>query len=195
MGKKPDDPEPTAQEQAASQVAVEQWNEYVDHWSEPVQNWAQGIAKDKAPEMAQVTGITNADIAQQGANLEHSIGKGGMSPNSGKMMSGVADATTMDGKVGASAAVDARQGVENSQLEGLGQVAAIGMGQKATATQGIQDIAATSVQKSMADSASDQQKKYDTANLVGGAAGVAAGVYTSMQSSDSGIKTNTIKND
>lgn len=176
MGKKPDDPEPTAQEQAASTVAVEQWNEYVNHWSEPVQNWAQGIAKDKAPEMAQATGMTNADIAQQGAGLEHEVGKGGMSPNGGKMMTGVADATTMDGKVGASVAVAARQGVEDSQLEGLGAVAAIGMGQKATATQGVQDIAASSVQKSMANSAVDQQQKYDTGSLVGGMAGAAAGI-------------------
>lgn len=176
MGKKPKTPPPTAQEQMAGRVAVEQWNEYATRWHEPIMTWAAGVAKDKAPDAARATGIVNADLAQASAGLERRMAAGGMGPNSGRVVSGVADAADTAALAGAGAKVSAGQGVDDARLFGLQQVANIGMGQKTTAVDGLHDIAQQSVRKSLSEAIDKQQRRADTANFVGGMAGVAAGV-------------------
>ena len=191
MGKKPKDPKPTAQEIAAGKIAVDQWNEYATKWQQPIKRWAADVAGDKTNQMAQATGITNADLAQQAAGNERGMTAAGFDPNSGKMIAALSGTTDAQAKVGGGAAATARQGVEDARLSGLQAIGAIGMGQKADATAGINQIAAESVARQNLGALTDQQNRFARNNMIGGMAGVAAGAgveaYTSGGMADNSM--------
>lgn len=177
MGDGPETPGATASEKAAGKVHVEQWNEYATNFHEPIMRWSKSIAKDKTPEMDQATGITNADLAQQTAGVEKRLASG-MNPNSGKGFGALQTVASVEGEAGSGAAVKTRQGVEDKQLADFGEVANVGMGQKAVATRGINDIAASSVDEAIGDSLRKQGRRNDNVNFITGMGGVAAGVAT-----------------
>ncbi len=176
MGKGPKTPAPTAAEEANADVAREQWNEYVTQWHQPIMTWAKGVAQDPADKVGQATGITNADLAQQSKGMERAVGGSPVNPNSGRAVGAVSRAADLQAKTGAGAQVAARQGVEDARLQGMQQVANIGMGQKTEAVEGIGDIARQATGRAIADAWDTRQSRATTAGAVAGMAGVAAGI-------------------
>ncbi len=164
----------TAAEKADAEISVSQWNDYVTDVAPKVQRWAADVNKDKSADREIARGITNADIAQATKGIDKQFT--GMNPNSGQAAMMLNEVSDEIGAAGSGAAVEATQGVDNSQIAQKMQVANIGMGQKTEAVEGIGDIARQSTQRAITTASNKLSERMNNVNTGFAAAGTLAGM-------------------
>lgn len=154
----------TAAEQAAAQVAIDQYNTYMEKYRPFEDKFIADVMRPTAIREQKIAGQTNADLAQKTA-----IPTGVDPSRIARTPIGQAQAITKAKAINA-----AETAVKNQKVQGMQAVTDMGMGNKAEAELGFQNLAFQSVNRAINDVYSDVSKSNAITGSVMGAVGAGA---------------------
>lgn len=168
----------TPQQRAQAEVAVQQLQDFKQRWMPVQQQMVQTIndmgARDSAPRQ-QARGMAATDTAAQFGDAQQKLQQqtasaGLMGSTKQKLgIAGLGDDAAISSGMGI---VGADQRVDDAYLQGLGQVMALGRGEKATAMQGLSSMARISGQQAASDAQMALQRRAGDAQIAGQALGL-----------------------
>lgn len=179
MGKKDKGVQETPQQAAMVERAQSQMADYKARWLPLQQRMAKQVGElgaSDSPTRQKVQGRaateTTARFQKAGSAVEKSLTNAGSGPGSAKFKLGVtgmgADQATSRG-LGMTAA---DQSIDDAYIAGLGNLSAIGRGEKAMANQGLANSAAMSGRQAANDAEMSMQEQMGYAQVAGQVAGV-----------------------
>lgn len=175
--------QPTAAEQAQAEIGAQQMADWQQRWAPIIKDFSAQTLKDAAPDSyarRHASSMAGADTAvgfarAQDAALRAQSQQG--LAGSAKQKLALAGLTQDQATSGAFGQVAADQAVDDATTQGLGTVAAIGAGQKATAMQGINQTAQMSAQQAQADADAALANRAGNAQLAGTVIGAGLGLW------------------
>jgi hypothetical protein len=163
----------TAAQRAQAEVAVQQLHDFKQRWAPVQRQMADTIMRAGGRESAerkQAQGMATTDTAAQFGDAQSKLreqseaaGLGG-STRQKLGMAGLADDAAMSAGMGVAGA---DQRIDDGYVQALGQVMALGRGEKAQAMQGMSDIARRSGQQASADASMALQRRAGNAQVAG----------------------------
>lgn len=168
----------TPQQKALAEVAVAQLADYKARWLPIQQKLAENIVARGQPDSAErkmAAGKASTDSAVQfGLGKERvtdavSNASGGL--NSGRAKMAITGTNTDEATSRGLGFVAADQAIDDAYLQGLGQLAAIGKGERAGAMASMGGIAASSGRQAAADAEMSANRRAGNAQLIGQVAG------------------------
>lgn len=178
MAGKKDGVHQTPQQKAQAEVAIQQLQDFRQRWMPLQQRLAETINKSGGRdsfERKQAQGMASTDTAAQFGSAQQKLreqseaqGMGGSTKQKLAMAGLGDDAATSTGMGIASA----DQRIDDAYVQGLGQVMALGRGEKATAVRGMSDMARQSGMQASNDAAMALQQRAGQAQVVGQALGM-----------------------
>lgn len=178
MAGKQDTAKQTPQQRAQAEVAVQQLQDYRKRWLPVQQQLADTIVKSgerDSFQREQARGMASTDTAAQFGQAEQklreqSAAQGQMGSTKQKLgLAGLGDdaaASTGFGVMGAD------QRIDEGYVQGLGQIMALGRGEKATAVQGMGEMARLSGQQAASDAQMALARRAGNAQVAGQALGI-----------------------
>lgn len=167
--------EETEAERAVAEVAVQKFDTYQKHFK-PLEMEYINRVDDKSGEGYQnlVSGLAANAATKEARQVEAGLYQGGLNPNSGafKTKSNALNNAILATKN--SAAASGMQAAQNDYLSGLSNVAAIGTGQDAVATNSTRGLADISAAQSWNDAKNDFLGYQSDQKFTGAVAGAAA---------------------
>ena len=178
MNKPKDTVKETAQQKALAEVASQQMADYKKRWLPVQQRLAETIkARGKADSAERVVtagkaatdsavqfGMGKAQVADKVSDASGGLG-------SGRAKMAIAGTNTDEATSRGLGFVAADQEIDDAYLQGLGQLAAIGKGERAGAIQGMGNVANMSGRQARADAELSAQRRAGNAELIGQVAG------------------------
>lgn len=156
----------TAAEAAVALNARDQYRTYMKNFRPFERKFMDDVLKPTASREAKVTGMANADLAQQSAipvTDPNRIAKNPMAFNN---------------KVGGRAIVNARQAVKDRRIQGMQAITDMGMGKESSARLGFSSLAEDAVKSATVDAQSDVALNNTIAGSAMGAIGGGAAIYS-----------------
>lgn len=172
----------TEYEKAAAEVANKEWQIYLDELSPYEDNFIERVGNfNSDSNMANAksdadTSYNSAysDMREQTAN---NMAASGIDPSSAKFKETQADITTVQAVKQADTANRAQSAEQDKYVAGLSDVTAMGMGQKATALSGLNEVAQMSANEAATDAENDFNVRSANLQLAGAAAGAGLRSY------------------
>lgn len=168
----------TPQQRAQAEVALQQLQDFRQRWQPVQRQMAESIVQAGqrgSVERQQARGMATTDSAAQFSDAQQQLqqqteaaGLGGSSKQK-LAMAGLSDDAAMSSGMGIAGA---DQRIDDAYVQGLSQVMALGRGEKATAMQGMGDIARRSGQQAANDAALSLQRRAGNAQVAGQALGM-----------------------
>jgi len=182
----------TQAQKEAARVAAKQWDLYQNDFKQFEDNFIERVdsfnSNENMADTKQSAELGYArdygDVREQSAQV---LSSSGVVPTSGKFQAQMAELSTDQATSQGDTVNRAQASEQDKYVAGLSDVAAIGMGQKADALEGMGDVANTSLSKATADAEADFNKRSSNLQLAGAAAGVGLRSYQGM--SGGGSKT------
>lgn len=168
----------TPAQRAMAEVAVQQLTDFKQRWQPVQRQLADTIVKAgqrDSTERERARGMATTDAAAQFGDAQTKLreqtqaaGLGGSSKQK-LAIAGLSDDAAISTGMGVAGA---DQQIDDAYVQGLGQVMALGRGEKATAVQGMSDIARRSGQQAANDAGMALQRRAGNAQVVGQALGL-----------------------
>lgn len=168
----------TPQQRAQAEVAIQQLQDFKQRWQPVQQQLAETIvnAGERGSfERKQARGMATTDAAAQFADAQAKLREGseaqglGGSTKQKLAIAGMGNDAAISSGMGLAGA---DQRIDDAYVQGLGQVMALGRGEKAGALQGMSQMARTSGQQAASDAAMALQRRAGEAQLAGQALGM-----------------------
>ena len=168
----------TAAQRAQADVAVQQLQDFRQRWMPVQRQLADTITQAGGRESAerkQAQGMATTDSAAQFSDAQTKLREGseaqGLAGSSKQKlaMAGLGDDAAISSGMGVAGA---DQRIDDAYVQGLGQVMALGRGEKATAVQGMGQMARMSGAQAAGDAAAALQRRAGTAQVAGQALGM-----------------------
>jgi hypothetical protein len=177
MGDAPEAKE-TPQQRAAAETAMAAMKDYRARWL-PLQRQlaedVRGMGSPDSAERRQAAGKATTDSAirfgEAKGQVEGGLTAAGAGAGSGKFKAAVAGMGNDEATSRGLGMVAADQAIDDAYLQGLGQIAAMGKGERGGALQGMGDIARMSGQQAAQDAQLSGQRRAGNAQMVGQLAG------------------------
>lgn len=176
-GKKPGVAQ-TPQQRAQAEVAIQQLQDFKQRWQPVQKQLAETIVRSggrESFERKQAQGMASTDTAAQFADAQTRLREGteaqGLAGSSKQKlaMAGMGDDAAISTGMGIAGA---DQRIDDAYVQGLGQVMALGRGEKAGAIQGMGQMARMSGQQASSDAMMSLQRQAGQAQLAGQALGM-----------------------
>lgn len=168
----------TAQQRAQAEVAVQQLQDFKQRWQPVQKQLAETIIRQGERgsfQREQARGMAATDTAAQFGQAQQQVrerteaaGLGG-STRQKLGIAGLGDDQAISAGMGIE---NADQRIDDAYVQGLGQLMALGRGEKATAVQGIGQMARMSGQQAASDANMALQRRAGEAQLAGQALGI-----------------------
>lgn len=178
MGKGSSDIKETPDQKAAADIALERLEYYESDWKPVEADFIREMqSANDAEQYQQIAGDTNISVGQAyddaAETLQSNMAAAGVRPGSGKHNQALKKLDNSRVVAGADTVNRAQSSQQDSYVEGLGSVVALGEGQAVEAQQGLSEIAARSGDEARSKAASDLRTSQDTMGLASAAAGMA----------------------
>lgn len=170
----------TPEVREASEVAREKFLMYTKQFV-PIENWYQGqvAAMNTGSSYRRAAGVANVEGQRALGQGLKNVGQ--INPNTPKFSSALDTIETEGGALLGSTAGRAIVGQQNQYMQGMGNIASIGLGQGAQAQVGL-DSLANNAQRVATQEAEDRfNSRMQKLNLVGTVAGVGGATYADLQ--------------
>lgn len=168
----------TPQQRAQAEVAIQQLQDFKQRWQPVQQQLAETIVKAggrESFERKQAQGMATTDTAAQFGDAQEKLRQGseaqglGGSTKQKLAVAGLGDDAAASSGMGVAGA---DQRIDDAYVQGLGQIMALGRGEKATAVQGMGQMARMSGQQAASDAAMSLQRRAGEAQVAGQALGM-----------------------
>lgn len=170
----------TEQQREVARVAAEKWNFYQEKFA-PIENWyIEKVANmNTAGEYLKAAGVGNVEAQMQLGKGINALGQADV--NSPRFEAGVNNIEQVGGTVAGSNAARGIMGQQNRFVQGMGNVAAMGMGRGTQAQSGLMDLANSANKNAVSDAEEAFNERMGNLKLAGTALGLGASIYGADQ--------------
>ncbi|AJE04674.1 hypothetical protein [Geobacter pickeringii] len=162
------DVQPTAQQRALSDIAAQQFNNYMTTYRPFETKYIADIQGNDAGRQERAAGIANANVAGKPSAIT------GMDPTSGRFMGAVSGSTTTTANATGNAVTGARQAIQGQTLAAQQGLVNLGQGKAAATQSGMETLASNASRSAINDAYLDINNQRFTNNMIGSGIGAAA---------------------